>query len=55
MFDFYHKVSIWSRMEFIIDYTCEPRNSDMREVEPFGQAVQIDLIVNTSPYTCGLE
>ena len=55
MYDYYHKISIWSRMEFIIDYTATPRNRDMRQVELFGEAQPIELIIRTNPYTEGME
>ena len=55
MWDHYNKSSMWVRMEFIIDYTAEQRKPDSREVEPFGQAPQVELIVYTNPLTCGMD
>lgn len=51
MHDFHNNMSIWLRMEGIKD-TQEP---DPREVEPFGQALQHDLVIYTNRYTCGME
>jgi len=55
MFDEHHKVSIWSRMELLIDYTATPRKPDTRIVELFGQAPQYELVIHESPLLCGME
>lgn len=55
MWDFYHKVSMWVRMEFIIDYTATPRKPDSREVEPFGQAPRHDYVAHENPLLCGMD
>ena len=51
----YRIVNAFDYMDLLIDYTAEPRKPDLREVEPFGQAPQIELIVYTNPLTCGMD
>lgn len=48
MFDWYNVASMWSQMEFAMDCTIEVQPPDRREVEPFGLAVPVDLVIYES-------
>lgn len=55
MFDWHNAGSMWMWMELAVDYTALPRIPDQREVEPFGRAVPVELIIHESPLLSGMD